>query len=101
LGQNKWTENQLLTIFSFAELDTTVIDSTAFAKGLDVTQLSAAQLGAVKALHKRVFPYRWQLDTALAAGNDEWRTRVAQGSELWNKDVQQKQRLVFEWFKKK
>ena len=101
LGQNKWTENQLLIIFSFAELDTTLIDSTAFAKGLDATQLTAAQLGTLKALHKRVFPYRWQLDTALAAGSDEWRTRTEQGSELWNKEIHQKQRLVFEWFKKK
>jgi PiT family inorganic phosphate transporter len=100
-GQNKWTENQLLTIFTFAALDTTIIDSTAFARGLDVSQLTSAQLGTVKALHKRVFPYRWQLDTALAAGNDEWRTRTEQGSELWNKAIQQKQRLVFEWFKKK
>jgi inorganic phosphate transporter, PiT family len=101
LGHTTWTENQLLTIFSFAELDTTVIDSTAFAKGLDVTLLSPAQLGTVKALHKRVFLYRWQLDTALAAGSDEWRVRTDQGSELWNKEIQQKQRLVFEWFKKK
>ena len=101
LGQNKWTENQLLTIFSFAELDTTVIDSTAFAKGLDVSQLTATQLGAVKALHKHVFPYRWQLDTALAVGSDEWRTRTEQGSELWNKEIHLRQRLVFEWFRKK
>jgi PiT family inorganic phosphate transporter len=101
LGQSKWSENQLLTIFSFAELDTTIIDSTAFARGLDVTQLTSAQLGAVKALHKRVFPYHWQLDTALVAGNDEWRAKADQGSELWNKSLKQRQYLVHEWFKKK
>jgi inorganic phosphate transporter, PiT family len=101
LGQNKWTENQLFTIFSFAELDTTIVDSSAFARGLDATQLSPAQLGVVKGLHKRVFPYRWQLDTALAAGSEEWRTRTGQGSELWNKGVKERQFIVYDWFRKK
>jgi PiT family inorganic phosphate transporter len=101
LAQHRWPENQLFTIFSFAELDTTVIDTTAFARGIDVSQLTPGQLTSLKGLHRRTFPYRWQLDSALATASDEWRLRGERGSELWNKSVKEKQHIVYEWFRKK
>jgi inorganic phosphate transporter, PiT family len=101
LDQHPWGEKDLFTVFSFAELDTTVIDSTMLGQRVDVTQLSPAQLLAVEGLHKRVFAYRWQLDSALAFANEEWRMRTGQNEERWNKSVKQRRHIVYEWFKKK
>jgi PiT family inorganic phosphate transporter len=101
LAQHRWAENQLFTIFSFAELDTTIIDTTVFARGIDASQLTPGQLASLKGLHRRTFPYRWQVDSALATASDEWRLKMERGSDLWNKSVKEKQNLIYEWFKKK
>ena len=101
LGQHQWAEHELFTIFAFAEIDTTVIDTTGLGKSIDILPLTTGQLAALKGLHKRTFPYRWQLDSALANASEEWKLKSETGSELWNKGVKEKQHLVYEWFKKK
>jgi PiT family inorganic phosphate transporter len=89
-SEHQWTENQLVLIFAYSELDTLQVDSTIVKKSLESLPLTGSQFDAVKKLQGQVFVHKWQLDRALASLSDEWKPQYGRGSDLFNKSLRQK-----------
>ncbi len=92
-----WREEELFTIFSFAEIDSMRIDTVSILKAdLGDQRLSPGQFRALAALHGREFAHRWQLDEALVSESEEWQPQQGKGHEARNKDLRLQYSLIHE-----
>jgi PiT family inorganic phosphate transporter len=96
--QKAWTEQDLVVIFSSAELDSLRVDSLSAAKCLDSTMISPGQRRALYDLHGRTFSHRWQLDRTLERRDAEWMVRATLGYELETKRLRALLGILYDTF---
>lgn len=100
--RDKFPENEIFTIFQYAEKDSFVIDSTAAAKDLDPLFFSPSQIQAVKDLHGKIFVHKWQLDEALAQKSDSWKLKPrSKISKFYNQKIKERREIIYAIFQVK
>jgi PiT family inorganic phosphate transporter len=98
---NKWSEKDLYCIFAFAEVDSMRVDTVRVLSQPEAEQLTAEQMHAVAALHKRTFVHRWQLDSALVRGSDSWQLKTGSGVEGMNNTLKNQYAFMYRLSRKR
>jgi inorganic phosphate transporter, PiT family len=98
--QYKWSEDQLFTIFKYAQKDSILIDSVIAKEKMDPKIFSSEQIHMVIALHGRSFIHKWQFIETLKASSNEWRQKDETAiNRLYNKELGEKQDILHQLFK--
>ncbi len=97
--QQRWNEDQLFLIFSYAALDSFLIDSSFVKETLKDDLIMPERLEVLKKLHGQIFVHKWQLEKALADSGNAWKTQSGKGAKLYNKILKREKYLVFDTFR--
>jgi PiT family inorganic phosphate transporter len=90
---------ELEPVFTAAEVDSFVIDPL-LVDGLDGSVLRPSQIEAVRALSRRAYRHKWELQAALAARSGDWAPLPeAAGDRARGKALESELRYVFDTFR--
>jgi inorganic phosphate transporter, PiT family len=97
---HNWTEDQVFTIFKYAEKDSIAIDSNSVIERMDPKVFSPTQISALKNLHGNIYIHKWQFMDAIITQTSEWQLKEdTPSNRLSNKDLNEKQEMVYKIFK--
>jgi inorganic phosphate transporter, PiT family len=94
-------EDDIFKIFQIAKIENYFIDSNYAKLNLNTKILSTEQIEAVKKLHNESFSHKWQIMDKLRLLSEDWREAPdVKENEIYNKELEQKYKIVFSTFKK-
>jgi len=93
-----WSENQLSTIFKYAQKDSFNVQYDSVVVHMLTPKLSEKQIRAVKLLNGMSFSYKWQLNTALENAGESWRPRNGTEATLFNEELRKQKEAIFKLF---